>query len=124
MPKRLDDVCEEDHLDREKVRAIQEEVVQGLPATLMAQSFKGLSDPSRIRIISVLREGEISVFDLASVVAMTQSAVSHQLATLRDADLVKYRKSGRKVYYSLQDDGVLGMFTAALAWEKSPEKVH
>jgi len=118
MPKRLGDMCEENHLDDAKVRAIQENMVDGLTATRMADAFKGLADPSRVRMISVLSAGEISVFDLSSVVAMTQSAVSHQLATLREAGLVKFKKIGRKVYYSLSDDHVRGVLEFALKREK------
>lgn len=119
MPKRLSDVCEGNHLDDAKVRAAQARMVEGLTATRLSDAFRGMSDASRIRILSALGPGEISVYDLASVVAMTQSAVSHQLATLRDAGLVRFRKDGRKVYYSLEDEHVLGMLDAALASRKA-----
>lgn len=119
MPKRLADVCEGNHLDDAKVQAVQTRMVDGLTATRMADAFKGMSDPSRLRILSALGPGEISVYDLASVVAMTQSAASHQLATLRDAGLVKFRKDGRKVYYSLEDEHVLGIVDAALASQRA-----
>jgi len=118
MPKRLNDVCEERHLNPEKVRAAQKQMVGGLAATHMAQAFKGLSDPSRIRILSTLLGGEMCVFDIAHVVEMTQSAVSHQLATLRDSGLAKFRKTGRKVYYSLPDEHVLNAFKIALSHSK------
>lgn len=113
MPKRLNDVCEELHLNPEKVRAAQGQMVSGLAATRMAQAFKGLSDPSRIRILSTLLGGETCVYDIAHTVQMTQSAVSHQLATLRDAGLVQFRKTGRKVYYTLTDEHVLNAFKIA-----------
>ncbi len=114
MPKRLNDVCEGYHLDDAQVRAVQAQMIDGLTATRLADACKGMSDPSRIRILSALGPGEISVYDLAQVVAMTQSAVSHQLATLRDSGLVKFRRDGRKAYYALQDEHVLGMLNAAL----------
>ena len=119
MPKRLADVCEGYHLDDAKVQAAQAQMVDGLTSTRLADAFKGMSDPSRLRILSALGPGEISVYDLANVVDMTQSAVSHQLATLRDAGLVKFRKDGRKVYYSLEDEHVLGVLDAALASQKA-----
>ncbi len=128
MPKRLNDICEGDHLDPEKVKVVQDQLVSGLAATRMAQAFRGLSDPSRIRILSTLLGGEMCVFDLAHLVQMTQSAVSHQLATLRDSGLVKFRKIGRKVYYSLEDDHVLNVYKVALDYisnrsTRAPDKL-
>jgi len=114
MPKRLDDVCVGDHLDDARVEAAHKGMVDGLSATQLALMFRGMSDPSRVRMLSVLRAGEVSVYDIASVVAMTQSAVSHQLATLRDANLVKFRKDGRKVFYSLQDEHVKEVLDLAI----------
>ena len=114
MPKRLGDVCVGRHLDDARVEAAQEGMVDGLSATQLALMFRGIADPSRVRMLSVMRAGEISVYDIANVVAMTQSAVSHQLATLRDANLVKFRKDGRKVFYSLQDEHVKGVLDLAL----------
>ena len=114
MPKRLNDVCDECHLDPQLVRQAQGQMITGLAATRLAVAFRGLSDPSRVRILSTLLGCEMCVFDLAHVVNMTQSAVSHQLATLRDSGLVKYRKTGRKVYYSLQDDHVQDVYNIAL----------
>lgn len=118
MPRRLNDVCEENHLDPEKVQKAQSQMIDGLAATHLARAFKGLSDPSRIRMVSALSAGEISVYDLASIVGMTQSAVSHQLATLRDSGLVTFRKTGRKVYYALQDEHVIDVFETALRYER------
>jgi DNA-binding transcriptional ArsR family regulator len=119
MPKRLNDVCEEEHLNIHQVRAAQAHMIGGLEATRMAEAFRGLSDPNRVRMISTMLAGEMCVYDLAHIVQMTQSAVSHQLATLRDSGLVKFRKTGRKVYYSLQDEYVVGLFQVAQKHSKS-----
>lgn len=72
----------------------------------MAESFKALGDPTRLRILALLFEGERSVGDLADHLAVSQSAVSHQLRILRSLDIVRYRKDGREVYYHLADDHV------------------
>ena len=69
-----------------------------------------LSDPNRWRILSALAIQEISVGDLAAVVAMSESAVSHQLRILRNSRLVKYRKQGRHVFYSLKDHHILNLY--------------
>ena len=72
----------------------------------MAEFFKMFGDGTRIRILQTLLEGEKNVGDLAEVLEMSQSAVSHQLRVLRQNDLVKYRKEGKVVFYSLDDEHV------------------
>lgn len=73
---------------------------------LMANFFKMLSDPTRIKILLLLGREEICVNDIAAGINMTKSAVSHQLALLRSARLIKNHKVGKEVYYSLADDHV------------------
>ena len=80
----------------------------------LARSFRALSDPTRVRIISALARGDRSVNDLARQVAMSQSAVSHQLRTLRRLRLVKNRRAGRRVYYSLDDRHIHDLFQQGL----------
>ena len=72
----------------------------------MAEFFKIFGDGTRIRILQTLLEGEKNVGELAEVLEMSQSAVSHQLRVLRQNDLVKYRKEGKVVFYSLDDEHV------------------
>lgn len=72
----------------------------------VAELFKVFGDVSRIRIMYLLRNGETSVGDLAEALEMTQSAVSHQLRTLRQARLVKNRRDGKTIYYALDDEHV------------------
>ena len=72
----------------------------------IARIFKVLSDPTRVKILSALSGKELCVHDLSSLLEISQSAVSHQLKTLRDVRIVKYRKKGRKVFYSLDDEHV------------------
>lgn len=72
----------------------------------MAESFKALSDPTRLQILALLFAGERTVGDLADHLAVSQSAVSHQLRILRNMDIVRFHKEGREVYYSLADDHV------------------
>lgn len=80
----------------------------------LSQIFQVMADPSRLRLISLLAERELCVCDLAAVLGMGRSAVSHQLRVLRMARLVKYRKEGRVAYYSLDDEHVLKLFTTGL----------
>ncbi len=76
--------------------------------------FKVLGDPTRMRIIWALDQAELCVCDVANTLGMTKSAVSHQLGTLREARLVKYRRDGKTVYYSLDDDHVKYMLEAGI----------
>ena len=80
----------------------------------LADLFSALSDPTRLRIISVLMEAELNVGEIASQLEMTESAVSHQLRGLRQLRLVRSRKNGRQVYYALDDDHVEKLYRLGL----------
>jgi ArsR family transcriptional regulator, lead/cadmium/zinc/bismuth-responsive transcriptional repressor len=82
--------------------------------THLADLFSALSDPTRLRIISALLEGELNVGDIASQLNMTESAVSHQLRGLRQLHLVRSRKDGRQVYYAVDDDHVARLYRLGL----------
>ena len=75
----------------------------------VAEVFKLLGDPTRVRLVDALSHGERCVCDLASLVGQTESAVSHQLRLLRAARLVRVRRAGRHAYYMLDDHHVVGM---------------
>jgi ArsR family transcriptional regulator, lead/cadmium/zinc/bismuth-responsive transcriptional repressor len=100
---------------------VHEEAVQSAraaeaaPAELagLAELFRLYADPTRLRILDALGTGELCVCDVAAVLGMTQSAVSHQLATLRHARLVRTRKEGKVVYYTLDDGHVGGIVQLA-----------
>lgn len=81
----------------------------------VAELFKILGDPTRLRLVQALSGAEeLCVCDIALVLCMSQSAVSHQLAILRQARLVKYRKEGKVVYYSLDDGHVASLIAVAV----------
>lgn len=77
--------------------------------------MKGFADETRLRILCLLGTGEVCVHDLVEALELSQSGVSHQLRSLRDARLVTHRKQGRHVFYRLADDHVLRMLTDALS---------
>ncbi|MBQ8653521.1 MAG: helix-turn-helix transcriptional regulator [Clostridia bacterium] len=93
---------------------VHEELVEQVQAMLpedetlqrLSELFKAFADGTRIRILYVLLEAEVCVCDLARLLGMTQSAVSHQLRLLRQARLIKSRRDGKTVFYSLADDHV------------------
>lgn len=96
------------HLDT--VRQVQPEILPMSEAQLMAEFFSVLADPNRLRLLSALANQELCVCDLAAGLKMGESAVSHQLRVLRSQRLVKYRKEGRNVYYSLADSHVINLY--------------
>ena len=81
----------------------------------LAEFFKVFGDTTRIKILYVLFQAELCVCDIAALLGMTQSAISHQLRVLKQARLVKYRKDGKVVYYSLDDEHVQTIFNMGFA---------
>jgi DNA-binding transcriptional ArsR family regulator len=89
-------------------------ILKDSTSTHLADLFSALSDPTRLRIISVLLDGEMNVGEIAAQLEMTESAVSHQLRGLRHMKLVRGRKNGRQVFYSLDDDHVAKLYRMGL----------
>lgn len=100
----------EDIVAKIKKKELSQEQYQDL-GTL----FKMFSDPTRLKILSALFQEELCVCDLSELLDMTQSAVSHQLSVLRQNRLIKYRRNGKNVYYSLDDDHIKMIFDAGLS---------
>jgi ArsR family transcriptional regulator, lead/cadmium/zinc/bismuth-responsive transcriptional repressor len=80
----------------------------------LAELFRALSDPSRLRIIAVLAQRELHVGGLATAINLSESAVSHHLRQLRQMHLVRIRKSGRQVFYRLDDDHIAILYQIGL----------
>lgn len=80
----------------------------------LAELFKVFGDSTRVKILSALFESEMCVCDLSVALSMTQSAISHQLRVLKQANLVKFRREGKVVYYSLSDSHIKSIFDQGL----------
>jgi ArsR family transcriptional regulator len=80
----------------------------------LADTFRVLGDPTRVRILDALSTGELCVCDIASLVGISESAVSHQLRLLRGMRLVRPRRAGRLVYYAMDDQHILELLKQAL----------
>ncbi len=80
----------------------------------LSNMFKALSDPTRLRIINTLHKSPLCVHDIANVLDMSQSSISHHLKTLRDTRLVKFQRQGKMVIYSIDDDHVVKLFNAGV----------
>lgn len=97
----------------EVVKAVSEKLPDIELLYDVAELFKVFGDSTRVRILCALFESEMCVCDIAQVLDMTQSAISHQLRVLKQARLVKYRRDGKTVYYSLADDHIQTIFNQA-----------
>ena len=98
--------CDFIHVHDELVQKVHDSMPDTETLYDLAELFKVFGDSTRIRILYVLFEAEMCVCDIAQVLNMTVSAISHQLRVLKQADLVKYRRDGKTVFYSLADDHV------------------
>jgi len=102
-------IIHEDIINKVKECIPEEETLYDL-----ADLFKVLGDSTRIKILCALFQAEMCVCDIAALLGMTQSAISHQLRVLKQARLVKYKREGKVVYYSLDDEHVKSIFDQGL----------
>ena len=98
--------CEYMHVHEDTVNKLQETMPDEEVLYDLAELFKIFGDSTRIRILYALFEAELCVCDIAQLLGMTQSAISHQLRILKGSKLVKYRREGKTVFYSLADGHV------------------
>ena len=110
-------VIHEDVVSRVREKMPQEETLYDL-----ADLFKAFADSTRVRILWALDEAEMCVCDISFLLNMTQSATSHQLRILKQADLVKNRRDGKVVYYSLKDEHIKRIFDQGLVHTKEGPK--
>ena len=107
-------ICDCNIIHEDIVKKVLNTMIQQEKINKISDFFKILGDSTRAKIIAALDQNEMCVCDIANVLQMTKSSVSHQLAILRKAKLVKYRKEGKTVYYSLSDNHVQEVFESAL----------
>ena len=106
MEERKDEVCDGFEVHEDLLKIVNETLPEETELYDLAELFKVFGDSTRIRILFVLFEAEVCVCDLAKVLNMTQSAISHQLRILKQNKLVKSRREGKSIFYSLADDHV------------------
>jgi len=108
------DVCMDFVVHREILDSINENALSDDAVNELAEFFKVFGDATRLRILHALSMAEMCVCDLCEFLGMNQSAVSHQLKVLRQSRLIKYRREGRNVYYSLDDEHIQQIFEVGL----------
>lgn len=104
------DACEIQFVDEGKVENVRRAMKSGEAIGLLAETFRILGDPTRIKIAFALSKEELCVCDIANLLGVSQSAVSHSLRTLRQMKLVRFRKEGKIAYYTLDDEHIANLF--------------
>ena len=108
------DRCEINCIHDEAVKAVRKALFSEDIATSLAELFKALGDPTRVKILFSVMTRELCVCDLTAVIGVSESAVSHQLKVLPTLRLVKFRREGKIMYYSLADDHIEKLFAQGL----------
>ena len=115
--------CESRHgADNAALASVRTRLLTPTVVQSVAGVFRLLGDPTRVRLVDALSHGERCVCDLASLVGLSESAVSHQLRLLRAARLVRARRSGRMAYYSLDDHHVVGLLQGTRRHVEEPAR--
>lgn len=108
-------ICDVRVIHQSRVERARKKQIPRQELDRLSSLFKALGDPTRLKLVMSLREGEMCVCDLAATLGNTESAVSHQLRRLRERSLVRARRDGQIVYYSLDDDHVAQLLEVGLA---------
>lgn len=114
MTEEFNDRCETTCIHEDDVKLVKEKMVDDKTFSLLSEIFKALGDSTRIKILYTLSIKELCVCDISETLGMNQSAISHQLRVLRNLKLVKYRREGKSVYYSLDDSHIVHLFNEGL----------
>ena len=113
------EICQDTVIHQEVIDQVKKQMLTGQEFADLAQLFKMFADETRCKILKALSVSEMCVCDISALLSMSQSAVSHQLASLKKTRLVKSRKQGKVVYYSLNDYHIFELF--AIAYEHISE---
>ena len=113
----------ESHLHVEDVAERRQRALAARSVAVIAETFRVLGDPTRIRILDALAVGELCVCDIATLVDISESAVSHQLRLLRSMRLVRTRRAGRQIFYTLDDQHILQLLRLAATHVEEPARL-
>jgi ArsR family transcriptional regulator, lead/cadmium/zinc/bismuth-responsive transcriptional repressor len=108
------DNCEVFVADAAKVARLRSALIGTRHVSALAETFRALGDPTRVRILDALSHDELCVCDIATLLGLSESAVSHQLRLLRNLRLVRSRRDGRMVFYALDDQHIVTLFQQGL----------
>ena len=114
MGRKNADVCEIYYVNEAHVRSARKALSPDREILSLAETFRNLGDPTRVKILQALTVEELCVCDLAKLLGVSESATSHQLRILRSQKLVRFRKEGKMAYYSLDDEHIDTLMREAL----------
>jgi len=114
MTKPEEGLCEVFYVNTGAVEDIASKMIPDETVSLMAETFRILGDPTRMKVVQALSVGELCVCDLAAMLGAGRTAISNHLRLLRGMRLVKYRREGKLAYYSLADDHISGLIDGCL----------
>lgn len=109
-----DEACDVFHIHPARVAELRKALIPPEHVGELTETFRALGDPTRVRMLDALSHGELCVCDLATLLGLTESAVSHQLRLLRAMRLVRSRRDGRMVFYALDDRHIVSLFRQSL----------
>ena len=114
MKRKPSDACEVYYVNEKHVEKARKALSPEREIMAVADTFRNLGDPTRVKILQALTVEELCVCDLATLLGVSESATSHQLRVLRSQRLVRFRKEGKMAYYSLDDEHVVSLMKEAL----------
>lgn len=114
MAMENEDICGVQVIHEDVVKCARKKINDDENLYLMSEFFKMFGDPTRLKIINALMISEMCVCDISALIGMNQSVVSHHLKILRTARVIKFRREGKAVYYSLCDDHIKLIFNQGL----------
>jgi DNA-binding transcriptional ArsR family regulator len=117
------EACDVFHIDPARVAHLRGALIAEPSVAALAETFRVLGDPTRVRVLDALSHGELCVCDLASLLGLSESATSHQLRLLRTLRLVRSRRAGRMVFYALDDRHIVTLFKQGLRHVEEHEAV-
>lgn len=106
--------CDAIIIHEDTIEAVKQNLLKSKDLEHISKLFKAISDPTRIKILYALKYHELCVCDISVILNMSQSAISHQLKTLKDVDLVRTRKDGKTRFYKLADEHIHTLFSQAI----------
>jgi ArsR family transcriptional regulator len=107
-------MCDITWIDKQKISNVKKKMESVATIERLSETFKVLGDKTRVKILFALLIQELCVCEIAELLETTKSAISHQLRILRNTRLVKYRKEGKMVFYSLDDNHIINLFAEGL----------
>jgi ArsR family transcriptional regulator len=118
------DACDVFHATPARIARLRGSLIDGAAVDALADTFKVLGDTTRVGILDILSKSELCVCDIAALLGLSESAVSHQLRLLRRMRLARSRREGRRIFYALDDDHIVRLFQQGLRHVEEAEGRH